>query len=304
MGNGKKEEMRKVKRWRGGVLLPIILVSLLLTACAKEGVGADAVVSEEPKISEANLTESLEEEISEEIAEEPEADKTAEEGKIEEGYTLVEVSEAIKNSSLEDNIYQVGEAVFDLNQGLTLKNVFDTLAGIYGDIEVYVGNEVVRESYMINAENEFDGCFFYCAIRKKFGDTLCNITLLCEEEEINAYDAKVIELEAPNGKECLNFFYSGNLCAAPLLNPTPMIIEGREAYKMRLKDYPKFKKDQWEDFKNRVINQNVTAWEETENSYTLKVSTGLEIDGKNFYHYYTFYVDDNNNISLQRILNF
>ena len=266
--------MNKMKK----LFLTVILCSCLslLTACG----GKDDVteLAEDYGFSKSEVKE-IQEQLNEsgdiETAFDDNDNEVAD--SEEHSFELVEVSDAIKNSHLEDDIVQVGNVVLKNDASLSIQDIISALKGQWKEIRIVdknrnevTGNTLMQPGQYTNTLN-LETLYVY----NEYENELCTLYISnTTGEMINMMDALVVDIRQPmTGMESLNFFYPGNVCAILTASYSQDKKES-EAYLARLAEYPNMKYTDWDSWLDSVTNKYVfsgllNSYADTEYSFTV-----------------------------------
>lgn len=224
------------------VALLCSLVVSSLTGCGKTRVDKTAEAYEEYGFTkeEARELAELENEFYEENKEweEQYAKQVAEEEALaqeaEDSFRLCEVSDEIKNSTVYDEIVQVGDIVLPNDGSLTVKDVVERLS-VQGPVTVYEGDDEITADSLVNPTNMYLGSY---TIRDEYNNDLCSVNYVNLSEDIaNAFDCIVADISYPiySSPNILNFFYPGNIC--PAVFNASSDVRALSAYEQRVSEY-------------------------------------------------------------------
>lgn len=224
------------------VALLCSLVVSSLTGCGKTRVDKTAETYEEYGFTkeEARELAELENEFYEENKEweEQYAKQVAEEEALaqeaEDSFRLCEVSDEIKNSTVYDEIVQVGDIVLPNDGSLTVRDLVDRLS-INGPVKILENDKEITADSLVNPTGSMLGRY---AVADEYNNELCSILYINATSNIaNAFDSIVVNITAPyvQSPNILNFFYPGNICPA-VFTVFPEVKE-LPAYEKRVSEY-------------------------------------------------------------------
>lgn len=254
------------------VTLVASLCLFMLCACGK---------GKETPESESSHSETYEEMKTEVETESFETEESSEEVG---GFRLVEPSDEIVNSTIEQNIVQVYDVVAKLNGTYTVGDFYKAISDSTGyeisfdgnlsevsliePIILYVGNVTVQYVTVCDNDNE----------------AICELTIVNNSEDYRKlFDCPIVAITPKEGKHALNFFYAGNLCAGSFERNLTKAAKELPEYAERLSQYPTLNYDEISTY---LANQGYPGVECSGNVYEILGLSGessFEFQGKVYY---------------------